>query len=413
MEIVYGIDINNIYFKRAIDMNDRALRKVTIAQTLKKEKIRDDNFIITVATEMMAILCISKDIKDLRKRVENIIIAKNVNGGYVYVRDLNITGSVIALLKEAIKPNLVKTLEDTPVIIHGGPFANIAHGCSSIIGTDLALKLADYVITEAGFGADLGAEKFLDIKTRELGKEPDLIILVVSLRAVKEKSFEKGIQNILKHYNNLTRFNKKVIICINKFETDDVKEIDLLKNKLMKENNNIIIEECTSWKDGGKGAENIARRIVKGINEIKNDGLENNEINYVYNIQDDIKEKIEKLNNRIYKANKIIYTKNAENKLKEFEDIIKNKYVCVAKSPYSFTDNDEEIEENTSMTITDISVSNGVGFVVVYTSGVMFMPGLPSVPQAERIDVDKNGNIVRNAISKYLINKLKYKNNML
>ena len=408
MEIVYGIDINNIYFKRAIDMNDRALRKVTIAQTLKKEKIRDDNFIITVATEMMAILCISKDIKDLRKRVDNIIIAKNVNGGYVYVRDLNITGSVIALLKEAIKPNLVKTLEDTPAIIHGGPFANIAHGCSSIIGTDLALRLADYVITEAGFGADLGAEKFLDIKTRELGKEPDLIVLVVSLRAVKEKSFEKGIQNILKHYNNLTRFNKKVIICINKFETDDVKEIDLLKNKLMEENNNIIIEECTSWKYGEKGAENIARRIVKEINEIKNDGLENNEINYVYNIEDDIKEKIEKLNNRIYRANKIIYTKNAENKLKEFEDIIKNKYVCVAKSPYSFTDNDEEIEENTSMTITDISVSNGVGFVVVYTSGVMLMPGLPSVPQAERIDVDKNGNIVRNAISKYLINKLKY-----
>ena len=389
-------------------MNDRALRKVTIAQTLKKEKIRDDNFIITVATEMMAILCISKDIEDLRKRVDNIIIAKNVNGGYVYVRDLNITGSVIALLKEAIKPNLVKTLEDTPVIIHGGPFANIAHGCSSIIGTDLALKLSDYVITEAGFGADLGAEKFLDIKVRELGKEPDLIVLVVSLRAVKEKSFEEGIQNILKHYNNLTEFNKKVIICINKFETDDENEINLLKNKLKEENNNIIIEECTSWKDGGKGAENIARRIVKEINENKNDGLENNEINYVYNIEDDIKEKIEKLNNRIYKAKKIIYTENAEKKLKEFEDIIKNKYVCVAKSPYSFTDNDDENEENTTMTITDISVSNGVGFVVVYTSGVMLMPGLPNVPQAERIDVDKNGNIVRNAISKYLINKLKY-----
>lgn len=408
MEIVYGIDINNIYFKRAIDMNDRALRKVTIAQTLKKEQTRNDNFIITVATEMMAILCISKDIEDLRKRVDNIIIAKNVNGGYVYVRDLNITGSVIALLKEGIKPNLVKTLEDTPVIIHGGPFANIAHGCSSIIGTDLALKLSDYVITEAGFGADLGAEKFLDIKTRELGKEPDLIILVVSLRAVKEKSFEEGIQNILKHYNNLTEFNKKVIICINKFETDDENEINLLKNKLKEENNNIIIEECTSWKDGGKGAENIARRIVKEINENKNDGLENNEINYVYNIEDDIKEKIEKLNNRIYKAKKIIYTENAEKKLKEFEDIIKNKYVCVAKSPYSFTDNDDENEENTTMTITDISVSNGVGFVVVYTSGVMLMPGLPNVPQAERIDVDKNGNIVRNAISKYLINKLKY-----
>ena len=408
MEIVYGIDINNIYFKRAIDMNDRALRKVTIAQTLKKEQTRNDNFIITVATEMMAILCISKDIEDLRKRVDNIIIAKNVNGGYVYVRDLNITGSVIALLKEAIKPNLVKTLEDTPAIIHGGPFANIAHGCSSIIGTDLALRLADYVITEAGFGADLGAEKFLDIKTREVGKEPDLIVLVVSLRAVKEKSFEEGIQNILKHYNNLTEFNKKVIICINKFETDDENEINLLKNKLKEENNNIIIEECTSWKDGGKGAENIARRIVKEINENKNDGLENNEINYVYNIEDDIKEKIEKLNNRIYKAKKIIYTENAEKKLKEFEDIIKNKYVCVAKSPYSFTDNDDENEENTTMTITDISVSNGVGFVVVYTSGVMLMPGLPNVPQAERIDVDKNGNIVRNAISKYLINKLKY-----
>ena len=371
-------------------MNDRALRKVTIAQTLKKEKIRDDNFIITVATEMMAILCISKDIEDLRKRVDNIIIAKNVNGGYVYVRDLNITGSIMALLKEAIKPNLVQTLENTPAFVHGGPFANIAHGCSSIIGTDLALKLSDYVITEAGFGADLGAEKFLDIKVRELGKEPDLIVLVVSLRAVKEKSFEKGIQNILKHYNNLTEFNKKVIICINKFETDDVKEIDLLKNKLMKENNNIIIEECTSWKDGGKGAENIARRIVE---EIENDD-KNNKLSYVYDMEDDIKEKIAKLNSRIYKANKIIYTENAEKKLKKFEDIIKNKYVCLAKSPYSFTDNDEENEENTTMTITDISVSNGVGFVVVYTAGVMLMPGLTSSPQAERIDVDKNGNII-------------------
>ena len=371
-------------------MNDRALRKVTIAQTLKKEQTRNDNFIITVATEMMAILCIAKDIEDLRKRVDNIIIAKNVNGGYVYVRDLNITGSIMALLKEAIKPNLVQTLENTPAFVHGGPFANIAHGCSSIIGTDLALKLSDYVITEAGFGADLGAEKFLDIKVRELGKEPDLIVLVVSLRAVKEKSFEKGIQNILKHYNNLSEFNKKVIICINRFETDDENEIESLKNNLKKENNNIIIEECTSWKDGGKGAEKIARKISK---ELDNDE-KNNEISYVYNMEDDIKEKIAKLNSRIYKANKIIYTENAEKKLKEFEDIIKNKYVCLAKSPYSFTDNDEENEENTTMTITDISVSNGVGFVVVYTAGVMLMPGLTSSPQAERIDVDKNGNII-------------------
>ena len=390
MEIVYGIDINNIYFKRAIDMNDRALRKVTIAQTLKKEQTRNDNFIITVATEMMAILCIAKDIEDLRKRVDNIIIAKNVNGGYVYVRDLNITGSIMALLKEAIKPNLVQTLENTPAFVHGGPFANIAHGCSSIIGTDLALKLSDYVITEAGFGADLGAEKFLDIKTRELGEEPDLIILVVSLRAVKEKSFEKGIQNILKHYNNLSEFNKKVIICINRFETDDENEIEFLKNELIKEDRNIIIEECTSWKDGGKGAEKIARKISK---ELDNDE-KNNELSYVYDMEDDIKEKIAKLNSRIYKANKIIYTENAEKKLKEFEDIIKNKYVCVAKSPYSFTDNDEENTENTTMTITDISISNGVGFVVVYTAGVMLMPGLTSSPQAERIDVDKNGNII-------------------
>ena len=371
-------------------MNDRALRKATIAQTLKKEQTRNDNFIITVATEMMAILCISKDIEDLRKRVDNIIIAKNVNGGYVYVRDLNITGSIMALLKEAIKPNLVQTLENTPAFVHGGPFANIAHGCSSIIGTDLALKLSDYVITEAGFGADLGAEKFLDIKARELGKEPDLIVLVVSLRAVKEKSFEKGIQNILKHYNNLTEFNKKVIICINRFETDDENEIEFLKNELIKEDRNIIIEECTSWKDGGKGSEKIVRRIVE---EIDNDD-KNNKLNYVYDMEDDVKEKIAKLNNRIYKANKIIYTENAEKKLKEFADIIKNKYVCVAKSPYSFTDNDEENEENTTMTITDISVSNGVGFVVVYTAGVMLMPGLPSSPQAERIDVDKNGNII-------------------
>ena len=371
-------------------MNDRALRKVTIAQTLKKEQTRNDNFIITVATEMMAILCIAKDIEDLRKRVDNIIIAKNVNGGYVYVRDLNITGSIMALLKEAIKPNLVQTLENTPAFVHGGPFANIAHGCSSIIGTDLALKLSDYVITEAGFGADLGAEKFLDIKVRELGKEPDLIILVVSLRAVKEKSFEEGIHNILKHYNNLTEFNKKVIICINRFETDDENEIESLKNNLKKENNNIIIEESTSWKDGGKGAEKIAEKIVE---EIDNDD-KNNRISYVYNMEDDIKEKIAKLNSRIYKAKKIIYTENAEKKLKEFDDIIKNKYVCVAKSPYSFTDNDDENEENTTMTITDISISNGVGFVVVYTAGVMLMPGLTSSPQAERIDVDKNGNII-------------------
>ena len=382
-------------------MNDRALRKVTIAQTLKKEQTRNDNFIITVATEMMAILCIAKDMKDLRKRVDNIIIAKNVNGGYVYVRDLNITGSIMALLKEAIKPNLVQTLENTPAFVHGGPFANIAHGCSSIIGTDLALKLSDYVITEAGFGADLGAEKFLDIKVRELGKEPDLIVLVVSLRAVKEKSFEKGIQNILKHYNNLTEFNKKVIICINRFETDDENEIEFLKNELIKVDRNIIIEECTSWKDGGKGAEKIARRIVE---EIDNDD-KNNKLNYVYDMEDDVKEKIAKLNNRIYKANKIIYTENAEKRLKEFADIIKNKYVCVAKSPYSFTDNDEENEENTTMTITDISVSNGVGFVVVYTAGVMLMPGLTSSPQAERIDVDENRKYNWNGI---ILNNIEY-----
>ena len=382
-------------------MNDRALRKVTIAQTLKKEQTRNDNFIITVATEMMAILCIAKDIEDLRKRVDNIIIAKNVNGGYVYVRDLNITGSIMALLKEAIKPNLVQTLENTPAFVHGGPFANIAHGCSSIIGTDLALKLSDYVITEAGFGADLGAEKFLDIKVRELGKEPDLIVLVVSLRAVKEKSFEKGIQNILKHYNNLTEFNKKVIICINRFETDDENEIEFLKNELIKVDRNIIIEECTSWKDGGKGAEKIARRIVE---EIDNDD-KNNKLNYVYDMEDDVKEKIAKLNNRIYKANKIIYTENAEKRLKEFADIIKNKYVCVAKSPYSFTDNDEENEENTTMTITDISVSNGVGFVVVYTAGVMLMPGLTSSPQAERIDVDENRKYNWNGI---ILNNIEY-----
>ena len=388
----FGIDVENIYFKRAIDMNDRALRKVTIAQTLKKEQKREDSFIITVATEMMAILCLAKNIEDLRRRIDNIIIAKNIDGEYVYAKDLKITGAIIALLKEAIKPNLVQTLEQTPAIVHGGPFANIAHGCSSIISTDLALKLSDYVITEAGFGADLGAEKFLDIKVRELEKEPELIVLVVSLRAVKEKSFEKGIENILKHYTNLSEFNKKVVVCINRFETDDEKEIEFLKNDLLKEKTNMIIEECTSWKDGGKGAEKIARRIVEEIE--KNNNSTNNEIRYVYDIKDDIKEKIAKLNKRIYRANKIIYTKNAENKLKECEDIIKNKYVCVAKSPYSFTDNDEEKSERTTMTITDISISNGAGLVVVYTSGVMLMPGLTSSPQAERIDVDKDGKII-------------------
>lgn len=388
----FGIDVENIYFKRAIDMNDRALRKVTIAQTLKKEQKREDSFIITVATEMMAILCLAKNIEDLRRRVDNIIIAKNINGEYVYVKDLKITGAMIALLKEAIKPNLVQTLEQTPAIVHGGPFANIAHGCSSIISTDLALKLSDYVITEAGFGADLGAEKFLDIKVRELEKEPELIVLVVSLRAVKEKSFEKGIENILKHYTNLSEFNKKVVVCINRFETDDEKEIEFLKNDLLKEKTNMIIEECTSWKDGGKGAEKIARRIVEEIE--KNNNSTNNEIRYVYDIKDDIKEKIAKLNKRIYRANKIIYTENAEKKLKELENIIKDKYVCVAKSPYSFTDNDEEKSERTTMTITDISISNGAGLVVVYTSGVMLMPGLTSSPQAERIDVDKDGKII-------------------
>jgi len=388
----FGIDVENIYFKRAIDMNDRALRKVTIAQTLKKEQKREDSFIITVATEMMAILCLAKNIEDLRRRIDNIIIAKNIDGEYVYAKDLKITGAIIALLKEAIKPNLVQTLEQTPAIVHGGPFANIAHGCSSIISTDLALKLSDYVITEAGFGADLGAEKFLDIKVRELEKEPELIVLVVSLRAVKEKSFEKGIENILKHYNNLSEFNKKVVVCINRFETDDEKEIEFLKNELLKEKTNMIIEECTSWKDGGKGAEKIARIIVEEIE--KNNNSTNNEIRYVYDIKDDIKEKIAKLNKRIYRANKIIYTENAEKKLKELENIIKDKYVCVAKSPYSFTDNDEEKSERTTMTITDISISNGAGLVVVYTSGVMLMPGLTSSPQAERIDVDKDGKII-------------------
>ena len=404
--IYFGNELNfkEVVWKRCVDLNDRQLRVVDTGLSGEKNIVpRRDQFDISVASEVMAILCLSENIADLKEKLGNILIGYNKEDKPIYAKDLKAQGAMAVLLKDAIKPNLVQTLEHTPAIIHGGPFANIAHGCNSIIATKLALKLADYTITEAGFGADLGAEKFLDIKCRKTGLKPDAVVIVATIKALKyhggvekdkiqEENIEgidRGINNLYKHIENIKeKFGLNVIVALNKYNTDTEKEIEYLKQKLSEKNIQISIVE--GWAKGGEGAIDIAQKLV--------DLTEKEEtFKYVYELNDNIKQKIKKIATKIYGAKDVIYEEKAEKQIEKIEKLgYSNLPICIAKTQYSFSDDPKNLECNGeySITIREVELKAGAGFIVVLAGKIMTMPGLPKVPAAESIDIDKNGEIV-------------------
>ena len=385
-----NLDEKRIVWPRTMDMNDRAIRKVGTLY-------RDDNFIITAASEIMAIFSLASSLKNLRERIDNILIAYDKEGNEVHAKRLNITDAMVILLKEAIKPNLVQTLEHNPVFVHGGPFANIAHGCNSLMATRTALKLGEFVVTEAGFGADLGLEKFLDIKTEYLKKSPDVVVLVATIRALKFHGFESeeisslealklGVQNIARHTNNIKKFGIPYVIAINHFKDDTEEEIEYLIN-WAKENNHLI-SFVDSFIEGSKGAIDLATKVV---------GLSNQEKSFkrLYDLKDDLFAKVNKIATSIYGASGVSYSKQAKEKL----DILNEKYhdlpICIAKTPLSFS-NDAKKRGSIyafELSISDARVSRGAGFVVVLTKGIVTMPGLPEIPNAEKMFIDDDGNI--------------------
>ena len=404
--IYYGneLDIQEVTWQRCLDLNDRQLRKVQTGLSNKKTiKPRVDSFNISVASEIMAILCLAQNITDLRKKLGNIIIGYNSKKEPIYARDLKAQGAMTVLLKDAIKPNLVQTLEHTPAIIHGGPFANIAQGCNSVIATKLALKLADYTITEAGFGADLGAEKFLDIKCRKSGIRPNAVVLVATIKALKyhggvekEKIQEEnvsglanGMSNLYKHIENIKeKFGLDVIVAINKFNTDTTNELSFIKAQLKGRDIEYSIVE--GWEKGGEGAIDIAEKLVDLVEG-------NKKLNYVYDTEDDIKLKIKKIAKEIYGASGVKFSEKAKEEIGRIENMgFKELPVCIAKTQYSFSDNPKNLEcrEPFSIAIRDVELKAGAGFVVALAGKIMTMPGLPRVPAAESIDIDKDGNVV-------------------
>ena len=404
--IYYGnkLEFDKVTWKRCMDLNDRQLRKINTGLSGEKNIVeREDGFDISVASEIMAILCLSKDIEDLRRRIGNIIVGYNKKGEPITAKDLNTQGSLTVLLKDAIKPNLVQTLEHTPAIIHGGPFANIAHGCNSIIATKTAMKLADYTITEAGFGSDLGAEKFLDIKCRKAKLKPDAVVCVATIRAlkyhggqakedVKQENLEalkKGMNNLNRHIENLkNRYGLNVIVAINRFLTDTDAEINFLRNELEKQNIGISLVE--SHQKGSIGAVDLAEKVVK-LAEEKED------FKYIYEDTDSIKEKIEKVAKNVYGARDVEYSKEALEQITKIEKLGYKEFpVCIAKTQYSLSDDPKNLECKGPFTlhVNEIILRTGAEFVVAITGKIMTMPGLPRVPAAEKIDLDENKNIV-------------------
>ena len=398
------LQIEKVVWKRCLDLNDRQLRVVDTGLSNEKNIVpRQDKFDISVASEIMAILCLSEDIEDLKQRLGNILIGYNKVGEPIYAKDLNAEGSLAVLLKDAIKPNLVQSLEHTPAIIHGGPFANIAHGCNSVRATKLALKLGEYVVTEAGFGADLGAEKFLDIKCRKANLKPDAVVCVATIKAIKYHggvpkeqileenvdALEKGMDNLYRHIDNLkNKFGLNVIVALNKYKTDTEKEIEFLRKRLQEKNIEMSIVE--GWEKGAEGAIDIANKIVKIAEQKEN-------FKYMYELEDDIKTKIEKVSTKIYGAEKVIYTQEAKENIKRIENLGYGKLpICIAKTQYSFSDDAKNLEckEKFNITIRDVEIKSGAGFIVVLAGKIMTMPGLPKKPAAENIDIDKDGNIV-------------------
>jgi formate--tetrahydrofolate ligase len=397
------IDLKRVTWRRCIDMNDRQLRRIVDGLGEKPDGVtRQDGFDITAASEVMAVFCLANDINDLKAKIANIIVAYSRSGEPVRAGDLNAQGAVAALLKDALKPNLVQTLEGTPAFIHGGPFANIAHGCNSVIATKMGMKLADYMITEAGFGADLGAEKFIDIKCRMSGLRPNAVVLVATIRALKYNggiakdelqaenlaALEKGIPNLLKHIENITKvYNLPAVVAINKFPTDTDAEVELVRKKCKEYGVNVALSDV--WAKGGKGGEELAKEVIeltKGESTME----------YVYDVNAPIKEKIEAIAKRVYGADGVDYSPKALKEIKNLETIgLGNIPICVAKNQYSMTDDAKILGRPTGfrITIRDITASAGAGFVVALTGDIMKMPGLPKVPAAEKIDVDAAGVI--------------------
>lgn len=423
------LDIKKVTWKRCVDLNDRQLRKIETGLSGEKNIVpREDGFDISVASEIMAILCLAENMEDLKEKLGNIIIGYNSKEEPVYAKNLNAQGAMAVLLKDAIKPNLVQTLEHTPAIIHGGPFANIAHGCNSIIATKMAMKLADYTITEAGFGADLGAEKFVDIKCRKAGIKPDAVVIVATIKALKyhggvEKDkiqeeniagLQQGMNNLFRHIENLKdKFGLNVIVAINKYNTDTIAEIEYVQGTLKEKNVEVSLVE--GWAKGGEGAIDIAQKIANivdekncsSVDEEGNDradkninfenGKQENNLKFIYDLSDGIKEKIEKIAKEIYGAEGVKFEEEA---LVEIERIEKMGYrelpVCIAKTQYSFSDDSKNLEckEPFKITIREINLKAGAGFVVAIAGKIMTMPGLPRIPAAEQIDIDGDGKIV-------------------
>ena len=398
------IDSRRITFKRVIDMNDRALRHIVVGMGGKVNGfLREDGFMITVASEIMAILCLAKDLTDLKERMGNIVVAYDLDGNPVYAKQLEVEGAMTLLMKDAIKPNLVQTLENTPAIIHGGPFANIAHGCNSIIATKMALKLGDIAITEAGFGADLGAEKFLDIKCRYGELNPDCVIVVATIRALKHhgglkkdelntpnvEALSKGIVNLEKQIENIKKYNVPCVVAINRFLTDSEEEINFIKEYCDKLNVKVALSDV--WAKGGEGGIELAN--------IVQEELDKNESNFevLYDVEDSIEEKILKISKEIYGAEGVNYSVAAKKQISELEKFNLDKLpICMAKTQYSLSDNASLLgrPEGFNITVQEVRVSIGAGFIVVLTGNVMTMPGLPKVPAANKMDVLKSGEIV-------------------
>ena len=397
------IDERRVTWKRAVDMNDRQLRFIVDGLGGKANGVpREDGFEITVASEIMAILCLSNSIDDLKERIAKIVVAYNRKGEPVYAGDLKAQGAAAALMKDAIKPNLVQTLEGTPAIVHGGPFANIAHGCNSVMATKTAMKLADYVVTEAGFAADLGAEKFFDIKCRMADLKPDACVVVGTVRALKYHggvpksdlgqvnmdALKKGMPNLLQHVDNIKNvFGMPVVVALNRFPTDTDQEIALVKEMCAELGVKAVMSDV--FAKGGQGGLDLAEEVIRLCDE------ENN-FDFAYPLNISIEEKIERIAKRIYHAEGVIYEKKAKKQLKELTDLgYTDVPVCMAKTQYSFSDDPTLLgaPEGFEITITDLKINNGAGFIVARTGDIMTMPGLPKVPAAENIDIDNNGKI--------------------
>ena len=398
-----NIDPNQIVWKRCVDMNDRVLRNIVVGLGRPVDGVvREDHFIITVASEIMAILCLANDMKDLKERLSRIIVAYSYSGEPVTAGQLNAVGSMAALLKDAIKPNVIQTLENTPALVHGGPFANIAHGCNSVVATKTAMALGDYVVTEAGFGGDLGAEKFLDIKCRAAGIEPDAVVIVATVRGLKHHggvkkqdlttpdtdALKAGLPNLMRHVHNITEvFGKPAVVAINRFPTDSDDEVETIKKACLEHGVDAVLND--SWKLGGEGAIDLAHKVVELCDKPS-------KLNFTYDLDDSIQAKLDAIVKKVYGGEKAVLTADAKSQLKRLREMGADKLpICVAKTQYSFSDDPNKLgaPEGFKVTVRNLKVSAGAGFVVALTGDIMTMPGLPKVPSAELIDIDENGTI--------------------